>query len=102
MRSSVAPSQSVHDAQIDRTLEIWQPRARRDLSRDEARQIHESVVGFFNILAEWSQRETVGQATPSVIGSSETAERRPIPPTTAKISGRKASAKAAGRQPSRP
>jgi hypothetical protein len=40
---------------IDRTIALWQPRLRRDLSREDARQIAENVTGFFSILHEWSR-----------------------------------------------
>ncbi len=57
MRSSVKPSDAANDNLIDRTIEAWQPRLDRDLSREDARQIVENVTGFFSILAEWSQAE---------------------------------------------
>jgi hypothetical protein len=47
-------STAANDNLIDRTIALWQPRLRRDLSREDARQIAENVTGFFNILAEWS------------------------------------------------
>jgi hypothetical protein len=42
---------------IDRTRQVWQPRIRRNLTNDDARQISENVTGFFAILAEWSRVE---------------------------------------------
>jgi hypothetical protein len=39
---------------LDATLTIWQPRAARELSREDARQIVENIVGFFDVLARWS------------------------------------------------
>lgn len=44
------PRESVLDA----TLAVWQPRARGELSREDARQMVENVVGFFDVLARWS------------------------------------------------
>jgi hypothetical protein len=41
--------------QIARTRQIWQPRIRRDLTDEEARQIMHNVTGFFGVLAEWSR-----------------------------------------------
>ena len=52
------PSNEVDNNLIDRTIEMWQPRLDRDLSREDARQIVENVTGFFSILAEWSRAET--------------------------------------------
>jgi len=53
----VKPSDAANDNLIDRTIALWQPRLRRDLSREDARQIAENVTGFFAILAEWSRAE---------------------------------------------
>ena len=48
---------------IDRTLELWQPRLRRELSREDARQILENVTGFFSLLSQWSKSETASPAS---------------------------------------
>jgi hypothetical protein len=53
----VKPTSSANDNLIDRTIALWVPRLRRDLSREDARQIVENATGFFNILAEWSRAE---------------------------------------------
>jgi hypothetical protein len=55
--SSVKPSSAANDNLIDQTIAVWEPRLRRDLSREDARQIAENVTGFFNVLAEWSRAE---------------------------------------------
>ncbi len=57
MRSSVKPSNAAIDNQIDRTIKTWQPRAERDVSREDAREIVENVNGLFSILVEWSLAE---------------------------------------------
>jgi hypothetical protein len=57
VRSSVKPPHAANDNLIDRTREVWKPCFRRDLSREDARQIAENVTGFFAILAEWSRAE---------------------------------------------
>jgi hypothetical protein len=51
---------------VGTTIALWQPRASRELSREDARQIVENVVGFFAILAEWSQAETLVPANDTV------------------------------------
>ena len=61
-KSSVKPSSAANDNLIDRTIELWQPRLRRKLTREDARQITENVTGFFSLLAEWSKAEI---ATPA-------------------------------------
>jgi hypothetical protein len=58
----VKPSTAANDILIDRAIETWQPRAERDLSREDARQIVENVSGFFSILVEWSRAEMSEQA----------------------------------------
>ena len=45
--------------QIARTRIIWQPRIRRDLTDEDARQIMHSVTGFFGVLAEWARAEKI-------------------------------------------
>ena len=75
MRSSVKPPHAANDNLIDRTREVWKPRFRRDLSREDARQIAENVTGFFAILAEWSRAEMPVPANdttkPSTSGADE-------------------------------
>jgi hypothetical protein len=46
-----------NDNLIDQTVALWERRLRRNLSREDARQIVENITGFFNILAEWSRAE---------------------------------------------
>jgi hypothetical protein len=46
-----------NDNLIVRTREVWKSRFKRDLSREDARQIADNVTGFFAILAEWSRVE---------------------------------------------
>ena len=48
--------------QIARTRQIWQPRIRRDLTDEDARQIMDNVTGFFGVLAEWSRAERLAAA----------------------------------------
>ena len=40
---------------IDSTMRLWQQRMRRDISREDARQIIEQVTGFFDVLKEWER-----------------------------------------------
>jgi hypothetical protein len=49
------PSHAADKKLIGRTREVWQPRLRRELTDEDARQIVENVTGFFSILAEWSR-----------------------------------------------
>ncbi|MEW8333879.1 MAG: hypothetical protein AB2730_20180 [Candidatus Thiodiazotropha sp.] len=41
----------------EHTIATWQPRLRRRLSNEDAREIAENISGFFTILAEWSRQE---------------------------------------------
>lgn len=56
------PSRDANDNHVDRTRQIWQPRLGRDLGDEDARQITQSVTGFFGILAEWSRAEKLAAA----------------------------------------
>jgi hypothetical protein len=51
------PSHAANDNLIGRTRQFWQPRTRRDLTDEDARQIAENVTSLFSILAEWSRAE---------------------------------------------
>lgn len=42
---------------LDGTLQFWRPRLSEELTREDARQIVENIVGFFSVLAEWSAAE---------------------------------------------
>jgi hypothetical protein len=54
-----------NDNLLDKTLTVWQPRSRRNLSREDAREIAENVTGFFSILHEWSRGEVSPAANDS-------------------------------------
>lgn len=47
----------VNPEQIDRTLEFWGKRTARQLTNEDARQITVNMTRFFEILAEWDQRD---------------------------------------------
>ncbi len=57
MKPSHAANDNLKNDLIRRTREVWQPRLGRDLSREDARQISETMTGFFSVLAEWSRAE---------------------------------------------
>ena len=38
-------------------IAVWQPRLRRRVTKEDAREIAENITGFFTILAEWSRQE---------------------------------------------
>lgn len=48
---------------IDRTIAVWQPRAPRPLTREDARQIAENVVGVFGVLDEWARADNSQETT---------------------------------------
>lgn len=78
VRSSVPPMREMKRQFIDQTLEVWQPRTSRALTREDARQIAENVTGFFRILLEWEAAEGRA-ATPTAeteAAASPTAGRR--------------------------
>jgi hypothetical protein len=42
---------------LDRTIAIWQSKANRKLTREDAREIVENMAGLFRILDEWDKAE---------------------------------------------
>ena len=42
---------------LEQTLETWQGRASRTLTREDAREIVENVTGFFELLLAWEVAE---------------------------------------------
>ena len=50
---SLVPHRAVDDALLERTVQLFEARSGRSLSKEDARQIVENVSGFFGILAEW-------------------------------------------------
>jgi len=65
-------SSAANDNLIDRTIGLWRPRCRRDLSREDARQIVENITGFLSILHKWARAEAAADAAPKSFG--------PVPP----------------------
>jgi hypothetical protein len=43
--------------QIDRTLDFWRKRTGQQLTNEDARQITLNMTRFFEILAEWDERD---------------------------------------------
>ena len=51
-----APAASVKRGDIiDQTIAIWQLRTKRQLTREDGREIIENMTGFFRILQEWDR-----------------------------------------------
>ena len=62
MKKTAANSQREAESQLlDRTLDIWQPRAKRALTHEDARQIVANFTGFFQVLSEWKAAELRGE-----------------------------------------
>lgn len=66
VKSSVKPLNADTEKLIDHTIALWRPRLRRDLTRDDARELTENVAGFFRILAKWSLAESRSPANDPV------------------------------------
>lgn len=52
----------------DHTRRVWQPRAGRELSDHECREIERNVFGFLSVLAEWAEADrsqAVGDEQPA-------------------------------------
>ena len=69
------PSHAVSSNLIEQTHKVWQPRIRRNLTDEDARQIAENVTGFFAILAEWSRAARLVPANDATVPAlTDTAE----------------------------
>ncbi len=42
---------------IDETVAFWQRRSKRQLTREDGREIIENLTGFFRVLQEWDRAE---------------------------------------------
>lgn|GEM_PF-3317798 len=50
------------DESLDRTLAVFQPRTKRRLTRQDAREIQRNLGGCMSILLEWHQRRQLATA----------------------------------------
>jgi len=57
------------DKFLDETVAFWQPRMRRELSQEDARQITENLSGFFQVLLEWDAKQKSNHSTPYAVSS---------------------------------
>jgi hypothetical protein len=58
------------DKFLDETIKFWQPRMRRELSREDARQIAENLSGFFRVLLEWdAQKQVCHESSPYAVSN---------------------------------
>ena len=48
------------DRLIDQALQVWKSRTSRQLSREDAREITENTVGFFQTLRRWAEASVHG------------------------------------------
>lgn len=69
------PFHAVSNNLTEQTRKVWQPRVRRKLTDEDARQIAENVTGFFAVLAEWSRAaRQVPANAPTVAAPTDKAE----------------------------
>ncbi len=50
---------------IEQTTDFWQPRASRELTCEDARQIVENITGFFDTLLKWKTTDQTDPETPT-------------------------------------
>lgn len=55
--SVLPPGRAIDEAFLDKTIELFQKRTDRNLTREDAREMIENVTGFFRILGEWNRTE---------------------------------------------
>ena len=49
---------------LDQTIEVWQLHSRRTLTREDAAEIAENVLGFFRVLEEWAREDLEQRSSP--------------------------------------
>lgn len=57
-----SPGRHPSDRLLDETIAIWQPRSRRKLTHEDAREILENLTGFFQVLSVWQREERAKEA----------------------------------------
>ena len=48
---------SDHESLTDHTRRVWEPRAGRELTDHDCRQIERNIYGFLGVLAEWAKAD---------------------------------------------
>lgn len=56
------PSHVRDNEAIDHAITVFEPRLGRTLTRQEGREIHRRVVGFFSVLLEWDAEDRAAAA----------------------------------------
>jgi len=61
--ASIVPEDGNGDV-IDQTVAVWQKHTKRELSREDGREIIENMTGFFQVLRDWdnAERKAKGKA----------------------------------------
>jgi hypothetical protein len=54
-RNGQRPDRTPAECIQDEAIQFWQPRLRRKLTREDARQITENLTGFFRVLESWQK-----------------------------------------------
>jgi hypothetical protein len=71
------------DKFLDETIKFWQPRLKRDLSCEDARQITENLSGFFRLLLEWDAQHRCLDSVPSAVSNDRS--ELPMPDGSSKL-----------------
>jgi hypothetical protein len=61
---------------LDQTIEAWQPCSKRELTREDAREIAANLAGFFHVLREWDREDRVLRSSPKQNPQSTMAPQR--------------------------
>jgi hypothetical protein len=61
-----------NDELLEKSVEHWQARLGREVSRDEANRITGNLVGFFSVLAGWSHDRVDEQKSGIRVADAET------------------------------
>ena len=58
----IPPSHEPDDESLDRTLAVFQPRTKRRLTREDAREIQRNLSGCMAVLQDWHRRRQLAAA----------------------------------------
>ena len=48
---------------LEKTIKFWQPYSKEPLTREDAREIIQNFVGFFEVLMEWDREKRKDSAS---------------------------------------
>lgn len=69
---------SLSEEFLDQTIEVWQPRSKRKLTRGDAREIARNTTGFFQVLTKWKREDDAQRTTAKLDPRPNDLKRQPL------------------------